>query len=85
MHNFDLIKPDKFVSCQGVWSGTEGRHKKHFVAMIPASRYQDEDESITKNPFWKLKRTKLNWDKSTGLTNNKHHIYYEPNRTQTTA
>ena len=68
--NFDLIKPDPFISTHGSWSGSEGKNHKHFVAIIPQSRYEDNEEinDLLYNPFWKGKAITRKWDKSTGLS-----------------
>jgi hypothetical protein len=40
----ELIRPSREYSTGGRWSGSEGRHRKHYVAMIPASRYNQPDD-----------------------------------------
>ena len=68
----DLIyKSDQFA-IDGLWSGTEGRYKLHFIGIIPESRYRlPKDEpileqlrvEISKVDFSKIKRTLKQWRK----------------------
>ena len=68
----DLIyKSDQFA-IDGLWSGTEGRYKLHYIGIIPESRYRlPKDEpileqlrvEISKVDFSKIKRTLKQWRK----------------------
>jgi hypothetical protein len=37
----ELIRPNRFFATHGKWSGQAGRHRKRYIAIIPASRYND--------------------------------------------
>lgn len=41
MKDVDYIRPSRFYSTQGYWSGSEHRHRQHYIALVPLSRYED--------------------------------------------
>jgi hypothetical protein len=43
----DFIRPSRLYATGGRWSGSEGRRKKRFIALIPLSRYiEKEDKDV---------------------------------------
>jgi hypothetical protein len=40
-NNVDIVQASDRYCGGGFWSGTESRHRKRFIAMVPASRYRD--------------------------------------------